>query len=199
MNKDEKLYQELRSIEGELEKIKKQRWVVLEDKETQSLIIKYLVAEKLLDVNDPSLKSLWDQIAEKKAIIKSRETELKGKIRNLSDELRALTRPLIERSIERLRGEGNVKPISELVDKMRGFDGSRIVISTNQDGILKIQRMIEDGIEKLKSMELMFISEIQNFTDETLEKIHSVDLSLKERTMSEVDFNRQQFMAKAIG
>lgn len=195
LEESERLYQESKKLEADLEGARKRKLQALDDPATVSLVMRGIAAQKLLG-DDLEIGKLQGEIEKKSREILGEEIALKARYQEILRELTKITDPEIARGRELLNKETfELKVESRVIDRVASWFGeSMLKVETNRDGITQIHRTVAAAIEKLNSMRYRTVSEIRGFVASELESIHSVDLGLKVKLVEEVANARQEFL-----
>lgn len=199
MEDSERLYNERRKLELDLLDVQTRRKGLAEDLEIRDLAIDLLI-ERTVGFNDSRVIELSAKIESKKKALSDEEHEIKIRLKENHSALEALTRPIIEKCVHRLRSEiSELRMDRKVLGRTRGGISmeNRLEILSNEDGIFRVNKLVKDGIETLGRMETQPTFEIESFLQATLEEVRKIDLGVCKKIIDEAENERFEFLNAA--
>jgi hypothetical protein len=198
MEPSEKLSRELKEIQSQIELAKNRRVELISNPEIQSTVLSMIVAQNVLEPNDPATLKLQAEVSEIKKKLYAEERGLAERLKSLSMELQSVIHPARERAIKRLNDEFRDLPkmSEEFVrhSSSRGIEMQQnIIILTNRQSLSKARKLLQDGMESVKKMET--VKTIGEVVDGIIGRLEEIDFSPREVEMNLFDFKRLQFIS----
>ncbi len=193
----EELFEQLQGLAGEREEIHKRKVALLGDHETRDLFLTLLVAGHFLQAGDPFLAELQAKAENLKRAEMEKERAWNVRDREVRRLLQALTAPVIEKAVEKLKSSlQTLKAEKNVLDENPNWGINmrpRLEIETNEPAIAEIQKLLYQGIETLQGMSLRPIFEIENFLQEKLAQIQEIDLSVQRKVVDKISWRAREW------
>jgi hypothetical protein len=198
MEQSEKIFERNQELKIQIELARKNRIKLLSDPEVTSAVSRMINAQHILESGDPHLLELQGQVAELRKRLYQPEKELSAELKTGTKELHDITKPAIEKAIERLsREHGPIKVDKQVLERTSGgFSFTpRVILETNEDAVWKVRVTIADAEKSLRDMGGESISKIEGFLEETLAKIRKIDLKPVRKQADEFENARVDFLS----
>jgi hypothetical protein len=190
MEESEKLYEQLQELEAAVPRIEEERKKAMEDPELHRLMVTLLLAERMLDSNDPQISLLQKELESRKEMINERTKAYREKQKTLSKELTRLTQPVIQKIVRELHERiSSLKVERQILNKRyAGVSKQWILrVETNEGVVQKVRQKILEEIETIQSMSRQPIAAIQKEAALFAEGLKIFDLEKREQ--KEIDEN----------
>lgn len=200
MEKSQEFYNEKLELERHLFDIQSRKKALAEDPGLRSMVMDLLV-EKTIGVDDCRIAELQAKIEEKKSAFGREELEIRESLKRNHEALAGVTKPVIEKCVNKLRGETSGLKIERTVlgRVPSGYSmENKVKVLTNEDGIFRVNRLLKNGIESLQAMQSESISRIESFFQETLEEIRKTDLTPHEKIVTQLENERFDFSSHRL-